>query len=374
MPPGFSRLEALASVNHPTIAAHHMTSLRNTWLSAADVAALGRAILAINETESFARLHANVFRAVSTVAAHDVTGMSVLDETNRAVDVLFSRPVFGEMTLDMAILVEDFFGFPGVVDGHYFSPGEPRAMLDYQDVDTFRSTAFYQGFYRPLELLHEVSLTTPGEHGSAKTLVSLARSSLPFTERERLSLKLLQPHLQQRMRALQALEPGNPRYGRATLTADPPLLHVSARGHILGFAPHVPGLFAQYGLVSQSRLPQLWRDWLAEQLVAFDAGRPLRALSIKGVGGGLHVHVFPNPSGNEHRLVLEPATIEADTLTRREREVAHWLAEGKTNAEIAHILGISAATVKNHVEHILFKLKVESRLAAALVISRREGR
>jgi DNA-binding CsgD family transcriptional regulator len=54
------------------------------------------------------------------------------------------------------------------------------------------------------------------------------------------------------------------------------------------------------------------------------------------------------------------------SLTAREREVHHWLREGKTNDEIAAILGISAHTVKHHVDHIFQKLGVENRYAAAL--------
>lgn len=350
-----------------------MSLLNNTWLETTDVAALGRAILVINETASFAQLHANVFRATAAVVSHDLTGMSVLDQQNRAADTLMSAPVYQYLAVDFATMLKEFFEFPGVADGAYFSPDEPRAMLDFQNVDSFKSTLFYQGFYRPMDVLYEVSMTTPGAHGAARTLVSLGRSTQPFSDRERLLLKLLQPHLQQRMRALQALDPDNPRYGRSTFAPDPPLLYVSHTGHILGFAAHVPNLFAQFGLPFQSRLPQTWRDWLAQQIAAFSAGRPLRPLPVKGTGGGLHVHLFPNPSGNEHRLVLEPSATEADRLTRRETEVARWLAEGKTNAEIGHILGISAATVKNHVEHILYKLRVESRLAAALLIRGRPG-
>ena len=52
-------------------------------------------------------------------------------------------------------------------------------------------------------------------------------------------------------------------------------------------------------------------------------------------------------------------------LTSREREVLGWLARGKSNAEIAMILRISAATVGKHLEHIYPKLGVENRTAAA---------
>jgi DNA-binding CsgD family transcriptional regulator len=51
-------------------------------------------------------------------------------------------------------------------------------------------------------------------------------------------------------------------------------------------------------------------------------------------------------------------------LTPREREVLHWLARGKSNAEIAAILELKPATVSKHLERIYPKLGVENRAAA----------
>jgi DNA-binding NarL/FixJ family response regulator len=53
-------------------------------------------------------------------------------------------------------------------------------------------------------------------------------------------------------------------------------------------------------------------------------------------------------------------------LTPRVAEVLLWLAQGKTNGEIATILGNSEATVKKHVLEIFAKLGVETRTAASL--------
>lgn len=54
----------------------------------------------------------------------------------------------------------------------------------------------------------------------------------------------------------------------------------------------------------------------------------------------------------------------APNLSAREREVLQWLSDGKTNGEIAQILGVSLATVKTHVGRVLEKLHVETRTAA----------
>ena len=56
-------------------------------------------------------------------------------------------------------------------------------------------------------------------------------------------------------------------------------------------------------------------------------------------------------------------------LTPRECEVLHWVQAGKRNSEIAIILGCSPRTVDKHVEHILNKAEVETRTAAARILS-----
>lgn len=61
-----------------------------------------------------------------------------------------------------------------------------------------------------------------------------------------------------------------------------------------------------------------------------------------------------------------PATRTPPTpLTPRETEVLSWIAKGKTNRDIADILGMSPRTVNKHLEHIFEKLGVETRTAAA---------
>ena len=51
-------------------------------------------------------------------------------------------------------------------------------------------------------------------------------------------------------------------------------------------------------------------------------------------------------------------------LSKRENEVLHWIGAGKSNREIAAILGLSIGTVGKHVQRIFHKLDVENRTAA----------
>jgi DNA-binding CsgD family transcriptional regulator len=55
-------------------------------------------------------------------------------------------------------------------------------------------------------------------------------------------------------------------------------------------------------------------------------------------------------------------------LTRREREIAELVAEGKTNAEIAAALWVAPGTVKKHLDNIYAKIGVGRRAAAATAL------
>jgi LuxR family transcriptional regulator, quorum-sensing system regulator CviR len=50
-----------------------------------------------------------------------------------------------------------------------------------------------------------------------------------------------------------------------------------------------------------------------------------------------------------------------EALSERQKEILHWIDEGKTNWEIAQILGMTEKNVKYHIEQIFLKLKVTSR-------------
>jgi len=61
-----------------------------------------------------------------------------------------------------------------------------------------------------------------------------------------------------------------------------------------------------------------------------------------------------------------PALSPDVPLTPREREVLRWVAAGKTDRDIAAIVGGSVRTVHKHLQHIYAKLGVETRTAAVM--------
>ena len=70
--------------------------------------------------------------------------------------------------------------------------------------------------------------------------------------------------------------------------------------------------------------------------------------------------------GSDGADIIDSQPAPTPPLTRRELEVLRLLACGARDAEISEALGIKHTTVRNHVEHILGKLGVHSRLQAVV--------
>ncbi len=110
-------------------------------------------------------------------------------------------------------------------------------------------------------------------------------------------------------------------------------------------------------------------EWLGNALRNSEATRDLGRLGrllARNMGQGslgesmLLLTLTPPDSASAQRL-------REIALTPRETEVLSWLAKGKTNRDIADILGMSPRTVNKHLEHVFEKLGVETRSAAAAI-------
>ncbi len=70
------------------------------------------------------------------------------------------------------------------------------------------------------------------------------------------------------------------------------------------------------------------------------------------------------PPAPKPRLATPAPASKTGTITDRERQILAWVREGKSNQQIAEVLGISPLTVKNHVQKILRKLGASNRAQA----------
>jgi DNA-binding NarL/FixJ family response regulator len=126
-----------------------------------------------------------------------------------------------------------------------------------------------------------------------------------------------------------------------------------------------------------SALPVVLHGWVYEHLASVTRNScPDATLRVKGPLAELSVRFSKGERSGDLLLVLEES-ISAEPmanfqLTPRESDVLAWLAKGKTNRDIAEILGMSPRTVNKHLEHIFVKMGVETRsAAAALAVSRK---
>jgi DNA-binding NarL/FixJ family response regulator len=155
------------------------------------------------------------------------------------------------------------------------------------------------------------------------------------------------------------------------------LLAVNRQGTIMWATPRAQKLLADSlaaGSGDELVLPDALRQWLEGVQKAKGGSKALATASFPD-NAQLKLHYLGSAGPNEFllRLAKEASSdISAELssefgLTTREGEVLSWLAKGKTNRDIAQILGLSPRTVDKHLEQIYAKLGVENRTAAAAI-------
>ncbi|MDO9095259.1 MAG: response regulator [Rubrivivax sp.] len=85
------------------------------------------------------------------------------------------------------------------------------------------------------------------------------------------------------------------------------------------------------------------------------------------------VSAFQSRQGEASSSGVDTAADPIHSLSPREHEILAHIARGASNKEVARQLGIAETTVKIHVQHILRKLKLSSRVQAAVYLTGRPG-
>lgn len=113
-------------------------------------------------------------------------------------------------------------------------------------------------------------------------------------------------------------------------------------------------------------------DLLSEALRRAARGEPVVSPEMMGkLVAAFQSQGAPEHQAPEHQAP-EPDEAPASPLSPREEEVLVQIARGASNKEIARTLDIAETTVKIHVQHILRKLGLSSRVQAAVYASERQ--
>ena len=151
------------------------------------------------------------------------------------------------------------------------------------------------------------------------------------------------------------------------------LLAVNGAGRLMWATPQAQKLLSDALASDDVVLPDPIPQWLEQARKGKAASKATVMATLPG--NELRLQYMGKLGPNEFLLRLAkdsgaeaPAEFSSELgLTTREGEVLSWLSKGKTNRDIAQILGLSPRTVDKHLEQIYAKLGVENRTAAAAI-------
>lgn len=259
----------------------------------------------------------------------------------------------------------------GAADSHpliYQTRGEVHAISDVLTQDDWRHRAMYQAARPFLPMEDALGTDIPLNHEWMLSTCAI-RDTPAFSSGERDLFALLIPHLRT-IFELDLHRGKSARAERLHRIALPPLFSLGPHRAALRVADEIRALFP-FVRPEANALAARVASWVERHHPgAISAAAPLAAPAVfrdPAGTGGIAVCLPPATSLGGSVLLRVAAPAETSGLLRltpRELEIGHWLSQGKTNDEIALILGISPRTAKRHLENIYEKLGVPNRASA----------
>jgi DNA-binding NarL/FixJ family response regulator len=156
-----------------------------------------------------------------------------------------------------------------------------------------------------------------------------------------------------------------------------PLAAVDMKGCVRWITPEASKLLGKR-LDSARPGEANWQESIAPKLSRIIAEKLEKAVLRDSPGNILFASFIGEADPGEYLIRFSDGDLSGDdeilrknfALTAREAEVLLWLAQGKSNRDVASILACSPRTVNKHLEQIYQKLQVENRTAAAMLALR----
>ena len=359
-------------------------------LSYNDILSLNRAIGDIYTARDMDAFYSTVFSSLREIISHELCSfnniglsptrfLNVISRSQDHIDVINKH----HSALNAYIHEHPLYSH--VSSDHVFK------TTDVAPKNKFKATAIYNEFYRHLDTETQIGLSMPISQQTVSFL-ALSRNTTDFSERDRLILALLKPHCINALRNVTDL-------GRVTLERD--LLQKGAEAErqgavlfqpngmivcISSFAREMFGRYFNVDLAEGDTLPERLLRWVEfegnpSHPIAKGGKFPQRVehrpLVVEKEGKSLVIKLLNDVTTGDCILFItetDPLLLLQNlrnySLSSRETQVLFWLSQGKTNVEIAAILGMSKRTAEKHLEHIFAKLGVETRAAAIAVMTK----
>jgi DNA-binding CsgD family transcriptional regulator len=208
----------------------------------------------------------------------------------------------------------------------------------------------YTDYLRLWNVEHQLVVRISSTPSVRRTFL-FERSRRDFTERDRLVLGLLRPHLL-RLHTAATERRLAASLARASDAAELGWIVLGPGNRIEFATERAQSLFATFFGADRG-------GWLPEVVAAWLEADPTEPLAAKSEGRQLVVR----RAGRS--LLVADERSEADArLTPREREVLALVRAGLTTAEIAAALTLARGTVRRHLQNVYAKLGVGTRTAA----------
>ncbi|MBE9049058.1 hypothetical protein IQ243_01265 [Nostocales cyanobacterium LEGE 11386] len=337
----------------------------------------------------------HVLAALPKLVDAEILGITSFSIRNTSLPRIctFPHPEIGMAAESFTAQRQNFLAHP--VAHHYAKTldGQALAISDFFSESEFhRQDLLYTGFFQHFGLedqmmihfdLPSIANADQFHQGQDQLNLSISRDRRNFTERDRLILNLIRPHLKQAYENLVAFNQWQYQLVEQQQAIEQAaIISLSIDGTVKWMTQKAEEILHHYFQPSKVKifLPDLLQRWVNHQVFDLVKSTEIctspRSLRLELNEQRLTIRLNYNAELGQVYLLLEETqpnqfSIEALQmlgLTKREAEVLFWVAKDQSTNEVAKQLGMSDRTVKKHLEHIYEKFGVASRLAAVMYV------
>jgi DNA-binding NarL/FixJ family response regulator len=337
----------------------------------------------LGNLETFA---VNALTIINQLVPSDIPAFHSTEVRSRRVSHSFLSD-FPGFTPEMEKVIDRHFGEHPIVHHMPQTLHGAYQISDFVSQEEFHCfDGLYQQFLRPLGIEEQMTFFLPNAISGSWRDITQADATLMgcslhraqrFTERDRLILNLLRPHLSQAHANAQQYQQLQQNLSQLHRTLNHlGLVVLNSEGQVQEITPQSVAWLEAYfpKPTSTSQLPDHVWAWVKHQIscttLESNLANPQLPLRIEQAGKQLVIRLVVEQHSARYLLLLEEQTLSLSNsldllgLSQRETEILFWIMQGKDNKAIATQLTVGPSTVGKHLESIYRKLGVQSRTEA----------
>jgi DNA-binding CsgD family transcriptional regulator len=355
-------------------------------LTSKDIQSLNHSIQQLYALNDFAAFGVNSLQIVNRLVASDIPVFHVTDTKTRQVQDTF-LPEFPGLTPELIDIKHRYLYEHPITQNMSQALNGACKISDFLSPREFHGLeGIYQNFMRPLETEDQMMLFLPSKKAGSwdalaredTTLIGFVfnRSQRSFTERDRLVLNLLRPHLLQaycNTQQYHCLQAVTDKFQSSLNHLG--LIVLNDFGQVQLITSQASEWLTKYFSGTNSRhIPEHLWSWAKHQIniraTTLNPPTEFLPLRIQGTEQQLVIRLIVDPDNQQYLLLLEEQTksllnsLELLGLSQRETQVLAEVIQGKENQAIATQMNIGISTIRKHLESIYQKWNVNSRTGA----------